>query len=192
MEHQTSLSRYILVVLAISVVFTTLVLVALNAWVGNNKLSQLSNNVPGLDNLSGKSYEQGYEDGFNDAKELYKINPTALSDNQYSINGMIVKVDKDGIVVRSTDTGNEINVSVASTTAIIKRVALTQEQLDLKRANWNKLDDEGRLKPPPLPIDDTDITFNDLLAGQSVLVSSKDNIYGLDSFAASSIVVNSD
>ncbi|MBU2566911.1 hypothetical protein KKG46_05135 [Patescibacteria group bacterium] len=192
MDHQTSISRYILVVLAISVVFTTLVLVALNAWVGNNRLSQLSTNVPGLNNLSGKSYDEGYKDGYNDAKEMYKINPLALSDEQYSLNGTIVSVDTEKIVIRKSETMEDVTVNISTTTAIIKRVALTQEQLDEKIKNWEKMDDEGVLNPPPLPIDDTTVTSADLIAGQTVLVSAKDNIYGLDSFEATSVVINSD
>ena len=94
MDQPRSYSRYVLVALCIAVVFTALVLVALNAW-----MKQPGENMV----FKGSGYTDGYRDGFNAAREKMKIVAGSdILEDATSSNGEVISVSSDRLVVKQT------------------------------------------------------------------------------------------
>lgn len=195
MNNHVSLSRYILVILCVSIVFTALVLIILNSWMQNKQLTGL-NGVGQL--FAGQSYENGYKEGYLAAREKYKtILPLQENATVTSFSGDIESLDDSSVLVRATsiDT-NEIvdkvsdvrDVLIASTTKIFSRTLLPQDEQDRLYAQWQK-SGASQGNPPPKAYKETEIKLSDLQVGQRVFVSAGEDIKLQESFIATEVVV---
>lgn len=194
--QQSSLSRYILVVLCAAVVFTTLVLVILNTWMKTERLT----GVPAIDQvLNGQSYEDGYKDGFLAAREKFTKSPPLPQNVEIKmVSGEIKTIGQDGLtmLVTSLDTDPLVDgvsdtrtVAITKDTKIIKRVMLTPEEMNKRTQAWAA---EGAKKgtPPPAPFTDMAIKLSDLKVGMQISVTSDESLRLLESFTATTIVIN--
>ncbi len=196
MPPEKSLSRYILVILSVSVVFTALVIVALNAYVSNKKLSE-SNGGSFLNNaLSSFSYDDGYKDGYKAARERFSIAPPKI----LSVNGTIQDLDLNNfmIIAENLDTDEFVdsvsdkrNVLVNASTTIFMRSPLTQDEIDKKLSAWSKSSDRD-ITSPPQPFEEKALNFSDLKNGQVVTVVAYDDIRLSEAFDAQTIIVLTD
>lgn len=193
-----SLSRYILVVLCIAVVFTALVLVVLNAWVNNKKLSVPSMGIAAVDQLmNGQTYEDGYRTGYLAAREKFKTIPVSSSDAAVTgLSGTIISLGNGIITIKaeSLDTDPLVDgvsdlrkISVPTSTKITIRTFLSPEKQNELAEKWR---DNGMLndEPSPLPYTDDAVKLSDLKVGMQISVSASENIRLKESFAAASII----
>lgn len=196
MNKQTSISRYILVILSISIVFTALVLIALNAWVQNKRLATSGTDIVGQI-FSNQGYENGYRAGYLAAREKYsKIAPLPAGAVVTSLTGTVTKVaaDQISLTVKNLDTNEFIdNVSndrtalVNASTTVVLRTFLTAEEQAKQLEKWGR---SGSKNAPPLPYTEKNIKLSDLTVGQSVVVVADQDIRLKESFTATQIVVN--
>ncbi len=194
--QQGSLSRYILVVLCIAVVFTTLVLIALNSWVKNRELS----GIPAIDQvLSGQTYEDGYKAGFMAAREKFSIKPPMPANIEVKmVNGEIQALSNDSmeVLVTSLDTDPTVDgvsdtrtVAIDKNTKIEKRINLQPEEINKRMADWSQ-DGAKKGEIPPLPYTLVPVKLSDLKVGMEITISSDESLRLAESFLAKSIMVN--
>jgi len=196
MNTQGSLARYILVVLCISIVFTTLVLIALNAWTTNNKLSLMSLNTQSTEQpVGGRSYEDGYRAGYNAAREKLKNKPPIIGPSFY-ITGQIVSIGNNLLTVKETnlDTDEIVDgvsdirtVNITTSTKIVLRQQIDQKTFQSQMNDWQK---SSHNTPPPLPFTEKNIAFSDLKVDHQVSVRANEDIRLADKFDALQVVVN--
>lgn len=196
MSPEKSLSRYILVILSVSVVFTALVIVALNAYVSNKKLSE-SNGGSFINNaLSSFSYDDGYRDGYKAARERFGVAPNQI----LSVNGVIQDLDLNNfmIIAENLDTDEFVdsvsdkrNVLINASTTILMRVPLSKNILDKKLNAWSNSADRDTT-PPPTPYEEKSLTISDLKNGQKVTVVAYDDIRLAEAFDAQTIIIITD
>jgi hypothetical protein len=175
MSPEKSLSRYILVVLSISVVLTALVIVALNAYVTNKKLADPSNESFLNTAFSSFSYEDGYSDGYSVAREKFSLAPpnvsnisgkvTSKNDDSFQILGENLYTDEqvDGV-------SDKRKIVVTSDTIIKKITPLTPEEFDLA---FNKSINSGT---PPLPYTETEVSLMDIEEGTLVNIIANEDV----------------
>jgi hypothetical protein len=195
MNNHASLSRYILVILCVSIVFTALVLIILNSWMQNKQLAGLSG-VGGM--LTGQTYENGFKEGYLAAREKYQtIQPLPEGASVASFSGNIESLSDSSINVRATNLDtNEIvdgvsdvrNVMIDENTKIFSRTLLPQEEQDRLYAAWQK-SGAAQGNPPPKAYKETEIKLSDLQNGQTVMVTANDDIRLQNSFVASEVVL---
>lgn len=198
MNNQVSLSRYILVILCVSIVFTALTLIVLNSWVQNKRLSDLTSNVPGLNQLTGKTFEDGYKAGYLAAKEKYRsVPPTPEGVAVLSLMGTINSVDGQQLSVTATslDTDptvdgvpNERTIVVSTSTSIVLRTNLSAQDFTKKMEEWNKSEDKTKVTPPT-PYTEKSLSISDLKPGQTISVTSNEDLRLLTTIKAKQIVL---
>jgi hypothetical protein len=120
------------------------------------------------------------------------MNPIALSSEQYSLSGIVVSVEAESIMVKDSTNSQDVKVLFTTSTAIIKRVALSDDELAEKMKKWEATVSRNNLTPPPLGVEDQEAEFADLLAGQVVTISAQENVADATQFAAVSVIINSD
>lgn len=181
MDNQSSFSRYILVVLCVSVVLTAIILVILNAWVKNKSLGNLNY-------FAGGSYEQGYKDGFLAAKNKYSLAP--IKAEITSMEGVITKLSGKGFYMDVSGEGvsGSRQVMLEAKTEIFSRTAVSAKELEARFAAWRKAGAKNG-QDPPKPYEDKLVNASSLIIGQKVLVTAAQDVSGLDSFTAKTIVV---
>ncbi|MFZ6015142.1 MAG: hypothetical protein ACOYUZ_02180 [Patescibacteria group bacterium] len=190
MDNAKSLSRYILVVLCVSVVFTAIILVALNAYVQNKRISQGDNGFleTAFETLT---YEDGYRKGYEEARKEFSTIP----DEIFTLTGAVTITDDANIYFIPQNTGTNEFVDgipetriaeLAEDTKIYKRAPLTTEELDKALADWRRSGAEGN---PPAPFVDEELTINEIAAGQTISVTADTNIKELESFIAKEIIL---
>ena len=191
MSPDKSLSRYILVVLSISVVLTALIIIALNAYVNNARLSSDNGFIDSA--RSSFSYNQGYKDGYNTARDKFYFGPTEFN----TIVGKIIEVTPNGLIINASNldtdefvdgVSNVRKVEITAETKIFRRTALSEAEFDRAMATWRA---SGMAKNDPIPSSFTDkeISISDLQADQTVVINANQNIRLLETFTAESIVV---
>jgi hypothetical protein len=192
MSPEKSLSRYILVVLSISVVLTALVIVAMNAYVNNYRLSNDSDSF--IDStLSSFSYNQGYKDGYNAARDKFHFAPAEIR----TISGKIIETTANSLTIDAinldTDefvdgVSNVRKVELTGTTKFFRRTALSEAEFDQAMSAWRST---GATKNEPLPSSFTDeeISVSDLQTDQNIVINSNQDIRLMETFTAESIVV---
>lgn len=195
MNNQTSLSRYILVILCISIVFTALVLIALNSWVQNKNLSPDNSGLVGQI-FSNQSYDTGYKAGYLAARETFKKVPP-LPDEAIitSLTGTVMSVEEDRIIFKAENldadelidgvSSQRTAITTASTT-FVTRSYLSPEDQARQLANWS---DSGTKDSPPLPYTEKPIKLSEIKPGQKIAAMANINIRFEESFEASKIIL---
>jgi len=185
------LSRYILVVLSVSVVLTALVIVALNAYVTNRQLAQNGDSSFIDKAFSTFSYDDGYKDGYNAAREKFNLR----SDGIMSAVGTVQKVEADSVTIKAInlDTDEFVDgvsdirqVFLTASTTLSLRKTLTEDELNKAMAAWRNAPGND---PPPLPFSESKATINDIVVGSEIIVNVETNIRLEESFEASQIII---
>ena len=196
MNNRASLSRYILVILCISIAFTALVLVGLNSWVQNKRLSGDNAGIVGQI-FSGQAYENGYKAGYLAARTKYQqIAPLPEGAIVTSVTGKVAAVESNGVRLNVTnlDTNefvdNVSNVRLAiltASTTVVQRTFLSQDEQAKQLDRWNK---NGSRNSPPLPYTEQTIKLSDIKTGDDVVAVASEDIRLKESFNATQIIVN--
>ncbi len=196
-NDKVSLSRYILVILCISIVFTALVLIILNSWVQNKRLSAGSLGIPAIDQvLFGQSFEDGYKAGYQAARSKYqRMAPMPEGVITQNLNGHIQSIGSEQLVVLADNldvdeivdgVSNKRTVVITTTTKIFFRQGLPPEEHMRQIEDWNK---NRSSDLPPIPYTEKLISLKDLSEGQTVSVTAAEDIRLLSSFNATEIVL---
>ncbi|MFA6099666.1 MAG: hypothetical protein WC750_02160 [Patescibacteria group bacterium] len=195
MNNQTSISRYILVILSISIAFTALVLIALNSWVQNKKMSTSNSGVLGQV-FSNQAYENGYKAGYLLAREKYKkIAPLPEGAVVTSLTGTVTKVEVNQLTLtaENLDTNefidnisNDRTVLVNASTTVVSRTFLTAEEQVKQLERWSK---SGSKNAPPLPYTEKAIKLSDIKPDQKITVMANEDIRLKQSFEATQIIL---
>ncbi len=191
MSPEKSLSRYILVVLSVSVVLTALIIVAINAYVNNVRLSSDNGFIDST--LSSFSYNQGYKDGYNAARDRFNIMPLEVT----AISGEIIDITGDSVTINAVnlntdefvdDISNLRKATISEDTNISARTALSEEDFDKAMTAWRASGASQGL-PPPAGFTDKEAQFSDLQVGQNITITANQDIRLEETFTAVSVVV---
>jgi hypothetical protein len=187
MDQPRSYSRYILVALCIAVVFTALILVALNAWMKQ----------PGSSFGFKDRYQDGYVQGCKDTRErLLTAGLLRRDPDPKALVGIVVSVGKDSLVVKQTnlDTNpivdnvpDERNVLVASSTKIIRRVWKSREVYEKEQQEF--IASGAPPEKMPVPITEDTISHADIKAGDHVAVTTVEDIRLLETVNATQVIL---
>jgi hypothetical protein len=186
MNPEKSLSRYILVILCVSVVFTALILVALNAYVTNKQLSNPNDETFLGTAFSTFSYEDGYKDGYNSARTKFAV----MSPEQFSITGLVKNKTNNGFELLGenlyTDEtvdgiSDQRTILITTSTKIVKITSLSPEEFD---AQATKSISTGI---PPVPYTEQEISLLDIEEGFRVTVVSNEDVSYSETIEASKI-----
>lgn len=196
MNNRASLSRYILVILCISIAFTALVLVGLNSWVQNKRLSGENAGIVGQI-FSNQAYENGYKAGYLAARAKYRrVAPLPEGAVVTSISGTVASVESNAVKLNATNldtdeyVDNVSNVRLVMTnasTTIVQRNFLSQEEQTKQLEKWNR---NGSRNSPPLPYSEKTIKLSDIKPGDSVVAVADKDVRLEESFNATQIIVN--
>ena len=199
-NQPSSLSRHILVVLCIAVVFTALVLVALNAWVKNKQLG-LGNGSPTVDQISGgQTYDEGYKMGYNVAREKFRNVPLMPANTPIlALNGTIQEITKNQLQIKATnlDTDEAVDgvsdvrlVDLDANTKITQRTPISPDKLSKLINDWQKNGIKKNI-PPPNTFEEKTLTLKDLKTGMLVTALAGQDIRLAGEFKATQIVISS-
>jgi hypothetical protein len=185
MEQPRSASRYILVALCVVIVFTALVLVAMNAW-----MKQPGNPIATTDR-----YQEGYSKGYSDARERLRSAGLLSAPSETNIlNGTVLSVGNGSIVVKQTnlDTDptvdqvpDERTITITSSTKIYQRVLKDPAVLDTELREFEKSGASGSAVPDPYI--QTVINFSEIPVGAKVFLYSNMNVRLLSDIVATEI-----
>lgn len=198
MNKQISLSRYILVILCSSIVFTALVLVVLNSWMQNQRLATLGSGI-GIDQIFGsQSFENGYKAGYLAAREKYtKIAPLPAGTVVTALSGTVKSVSDKQIVVTATNldtdpyvdgVSNDRTVLITASTTVMQRVFLSPEEQAKQMDRWSRSADKNKTSAPA-PYTEKKLNLSDLKPGQTVAVMADEDIRLKESFTATQVVL---
>jgi len=189
MDQPRSTSRYILVALCIVVVFTALVLVALNAWMKSS-----GNPLAAADR-----YQEGYSKGYSDAREhLRTLGMIIEPADTRSFSGSVVSVGSGSLVVKQTslDTDpiidkvpDERNVTVASSTKIYRRTEKDPAVLEKEMRAFEADVKENPNAVPPESLIKTDMKLSDINVGAKVVITSASEVRLASTIVATEVVV---
>lgn len=192
MGTEKSLSRYILVVLSVSVVLTALIIVALNAYVTNKRLADGSGNGFLDTAMSGLSYEEGYKAGYNAAREKFSITPKQIT----SIVGQVSEIGTNEVIVKAQnlDTDEMVDgisdlrtVVISTSTELLVKRNLTDQEMANEMAKWNA---SSKQEAPPLPFVLEKAELADLSSTSTVTVTAEEDIRYAETFTASRFIIN--
>ena len=196
MNNVSSLSRYILVILCVAIVFTALILIVLNSIVQNKRLSGLKSGIPAIDQImAGQTFDDGYKAGFIAARSKCSpalIDPTLMP--LFSLAGAVESVSADKVVftVSNLYTDELVDGIPSRRTAIITTSTKITAQYMLPAEEFSKLLTEaarkGRFDKMPLPYTEKTVKATDLKPGQGVQISAKTDIANKGEFQATEIV----
>jgi hypothetical protein len=196
MKTHASLSRYILVILCVSIAFTALVLIALNSLMQNRKLSGASSGI--VDQIfSNQAYENGYKAGYLAARDKFsKVAPLPEGAIVTSITGKVDSVDAKGVklTVTNLDTdeyvdgvSNQRLALVTASTTIVTRSFLSAEEQAKQLERWSE---SGSKKAPPVPYTEKAINLSGIKPGDNVIAVANEDVRLKDSFNATQLIVN--
>lgn len=196
-NDKVSLSRYILVILCVSIVFTALVLIILNSWVQNKRLSQGTSGIPAIDQvLFGQSFEDGYKAGYLAARSKYqRIAPLPEGMTIMGLSGTVESInDKQLLVLAENLDVDEIvdgvslkrTVMVNEQTKFLLRTPLSPEEQSKQIEAWSR--NTGDV-PPPLPYTEKIISIKDIKVGQGVSITADEDIKLKESFTATEVIL---
>lgn len=189
MDQPRSTSRYILVALCVVVVFTALVLVALNAWMKQGG---------GLSVVADR-YQEGYVKGYTDARDDLRAHGLLMASVETRMfSGTVVSVGDGSLVVKQTslDTNptidkvpDERSVSVASSTKVYRR---TEKDPAVLEKEMKAFQGESRNNPdavPPESLIKTAMKLSDISVGTKVVITSDVDVRLLANITATEVVV---
>jgi hypothetical protein len=190
LHMERSYSRYILVVLCVSIVMTAIVLVALNAYTKSKTIP-----TPALQDDSADAYRAG----FAAAKarfEQYGLNVLAGQNNVLigdvkSVSSAALVVTQENLMTDEIVSGvsNDRTVRVTAETAIVQETPKPAAQFEKEQDAFSKLP-PGTATEPPNPTVRTMIRLADIKNGDRVRVTaSEPDITTLESVNALEIVV---
>lgn len=194
MNNPSSLSRYILVILCVAIVFTALVLIVLNSIVQNKRLSGLKSGIPAIDQImTGQSYEDGYRAGYKAAREKGGfLMPTPTGAPVLSLSGTIESVSADKVVfkVLSMDTDELVDGVSSSRTAVIATSTQILVRKYLNQVELAKqMEQTSKNKALAVPYMENTGKTTDLKPGQDIAVTAKEDIGLKDEFTVAQIIV---
>lgn len=188
---ERSYSRYLLVVLCVSITVTAVVLVALNAY-ANSKRPAPSGPA------SDQEITTAYRAGFNAARErLTKYGFGAPSDTQTltgtvrSVSGGKLIVSQENLMTDALISGitDDREVTTTASTKITRDVQKPAAQFQAEQEAFAKLPPSPSLQPPTATIKST-IRISDINVGDHVTISAQESdITMLPSITAASISV---
>lgn len=188
MDQHASTSRYILTSLAVILVITAFILVALNAY-----QTQQGRGIR-LGTPSGQTADQSYIQGYLAARSKYQAICPFAGGVAYTVTGAVEKVssrtitlfqkslDTDSLVDRVSD---ERTILLTPETVIQKQVPKSPEDIS-KEIQAQK--DKG-LAPPPLPYTIQRLSVADLQQGQTITVQSSSDVRLAPSITALTITL---
>lgn len=197
-NDKVSLSRYILVILCVSVVFTALILIVLNSWVQNKRLSSGSGSrIPAIDQvLFGQSFEDGYKAGYLAARSKYqRMSPMPEGMPVMGLSGQVESVNSNQLVIMAENLDVDEIVDGVSLkreamldeqTRFLARTPLSPEEQIRQMEVWSRNAGDS---PPPLPYTEKIITVKDIKAGQVVSVMAEEDIKLKESFIAKEVII---
>lgn len=181
---EKSASRYIITSLAVLLIFTSFLLVALNAW-------QLQSKPPFV--AARKTSTQGYIEGYQAARKTYQtLCPLATSVKQFT--GTVQKNDGTTLAVLQLSldadplvdgVGNIRTVTIDANTKIQRVIQKTPELFQKDLDAYAK----KQSGTPPVPVQRVDIPLSDIKTGQTITVESTVELRLLQTIPASSISV---
>lgn len=180
-----SASRYILTALAVILVITAFILVALNAFTIQSQPLRI---VPK------KTAEQGYIEGYQAARKKYHAICPIANLEAFSFTGTVQSVSGKSITVLQTslDTdpaadgvSNTRTVTIASSTLIQETIVKTPEQLAKDAQDLQtSLKKGGTISPPSSFVPSS---VSDIKAGQTVFIQSDTDVRLLSTISATII-----
>jgi len=199
MNKTSSLSRYILVILCVAIVFTALILIVLNSIVQNKRLSGLKSGIPAIDQIMvGQTFEDGYKEGYKVARDKCRFSMvTPPGSPIFNMDGTIrsVSADKIQFTAKNIDTdelvdgiSNSRTIMMTTSTVISVRTYLTMEEQTKAFEAAAKSTDKN--KTMPMPYTEKVIKISDLKAGQEIIVIANEDVRLKEEFAAVQVIVN--
>jgi len=187
MDGQKSTSRYILTALAIILVITAFILVALNALKISTPLTTM---------VSGQSADEAYREGFLAARDKYSgMCPIITTDNN-TIFGTVKSISGDKIIIEQStfDTVERIDgvgdmrtIKTSADTKIEIAVAKDQETFQKELSEFKPSAD--KVVTPPAPVTLQAAALSDIQVGDTVRVSSDKNLRLESEITASEISI---
>ncbi|MDQ7814829.1 MAG: hypothetical protein RDU25_03450 [Patescibacteria group bacterium] len=175
MDGQKSTSRYILTALAIILVITAFILVALNALDIN---TPLPNPLAG-----GKSAEDAYREGFLKAREKYAAICPMIGLDSDIISGKVTSVAGDSVVIEQTTFGTDETIDGVSDLRTIKNTATTKVVKIVPKDQAKFHEELSAFKPtaegntiPPSPTSLQAASFSDIKVGDTIRITSDKNL----------------
>lgn len=191
-SHSTS--RYILVVLCVAVVGTSLVLVALNALVKQPGSKLAFQSGASLTSCPAGDATTAYKNGYNAAREKLRASgllTTPVSNNILS--GTVVAVGTDTLTVKQNNLDTDPIADGIPDERIVTVAAGTPIYFDTIKTAFEMQRELAALKPgtpPPVASTRTMAKLSDIQVGQTVYVESKQDVRLLSSIPATQIVAH--
>lgn len=191
MGTEKSLSRYILVVLSVSVVVTAIIIVALNAYVSNKRLADDDGGFISGTTKSLSSYDDGYIDGYNDARDRFSNYPDIIK----NINGQVTEIGSDYILItaENLDTNEFVDgvsdlrkVKISTTTSIVQQKALSDEETESRIRQWQE---SGSNEPLMLVDQEKQINLSEITENSRVEVIAENDIRMQEEFKAIKVIL---
>lgn len=188
--------RIILLILAIAIVITTVALIILNILANQEKSKTPLMGI--FDDSSDQTYEDGYRDGYNAAREkLSGQFGGLLNEEIQSVSGSIESISGNQfqVLVKGLDTDEFVDgvsdtrtILITPETQIIIQTPLSPEEeaMAFKEAMESTVDEPILL---PNPFKQSTGTINDLEEGMDVLIRAEKNIRLEAEFEASKIYI---
>ncbi len=186
MDGQKSTSRYILTALAIILVITAFILIALNA---------LKISTP-LTSLTGQSTADAYREGFLSARTKYAAMCPLINNDGNIISGTVTAVSGDTLTITQTTFDTEESIDGVGDTRTVKSSAATKVEMTAAKdpAVFQKELAEFKPSPdkvvsPPSPVTVQAANFSDIKVGDIVRVTSDTNLRLAPEITATDITV---
>jgi hypothetical protein len=174
-----SYSRYILTILCASVVFTTIVLIALNAWTNEQNRTTLSKlTVNSL--TDSEKINSAFTSGYNAARERLKANGLYTGPiDPNSLRGIVISVNPDNIVVRQNNLDadpradgvpNEREIMISKNTKIYSESQKQDEKFVKEIIEFGSKVNSDQVAPSPM--EQKEITLSEIPVGSIIQVTS--------------------
>lgn len=180
----TSYSRYILVILCVSVVFTALVLIALNA--AFQQWSVGSNNQTAVIDYTDSALQDAFSSGYQAARQNLMDKGLLIGeiDPKY-FTGVVTKNDDSGLFVMQTSLDSvpavdgvedDRQIIISSTTQIYSETAKSNEDFARELEAYASAPVTEKAAPAPLPVVIKSAKLSDLKVGDRVKILSDQSV----------------
>lgn len=180
----TSYSRYILVVLCVSVVFTTIALIALNAafqqrnFGSKLQLSSSGSTDNDLQMAFGSGYQAARQNLMDKGLLIGELDPKYLT-------GVVTKNDDSGLFVMQTSLDSvpavdgvedERQIIISPTTKFYSETSKSSEDFARELEAYAKISLTENSNPAPLPVIKKAATLTDIKVGDKVKILSEQSV----------------